>query len=228
MARERSAAVTIIAILHLIGGGLGLITTFCAGGWLVLVTTIPAGPNRAGRTPEPPEIHAYLRANAPGYLGFQFGTMLLGLAFAVLLLAAGVGLLNRQAWARWATIVWAALSILVKLLSALYLFLVIHPAMTAQMAISGRVRPDDQAGDVIGMMMLFFVDPCSGLPFVIYPIAALIVMLLPGVAASFDHADDRRGRDDEDDEDRGRRRWEDEDDEDDDSGRRRGRDRWRD
>jgi hypothetical protein len=217
MARERSALVTTVAIMHLIGGGLGLITTFCGGGWLLMMATVPPGPGRPSGGPEPQDVHAYLKATAPGYMGFQVGTVLLGLILSVLLLSAGIGLLNRQAWARWASIVWAVLSILTKLGSALYLFLVIHPAMTAQVAsYSRRGDPAGDAGEVIGMMSVFFGDPCTGLPFIIYPIGVLIVLLLPGVAASFDDADDRdRGwrrrprdddEDDEDEEDRGRRR----------------------
>lgn len=213
MPRQRSGAVTAIAVLHLIGGGLGLIGSLCGGVGLLVSGT--AGPGA-------PDPQAFLKQNIPMYMPVSVGQLLIGLVLDVLLLSAGIGLLNRQSWARYASIAYACISIPYKIFGLVWTLVFVNPAIDKLFAQAATTTPGFQAGFQFGR---YFGLALSGL-FILYPIAVLWVMLLPATKREL-APEGGRSRYDEDDRDDydDRRRRRDDDDEDDD--RRGGGDRYR-
>jgi hypothetical protein len=244
--RPGTGAVITISILHFIGGGLGLIYSLCNGLGLIIIAqgAVPAA--------QPGDVNAlnmFLLNNAPGYLAMQIANAAIGLVFDLLLIVAGIGLLMRGSWARYVSIGYGVLSLLVKIVMVAHVILFVNPALQKFKAQEPQKVNDPVLRQQIQSQadMAAIVNPCTYGVMMIYPAVVILVMLMPNVGRYFqsDRRDDRedydrdsyeddyprRGsridrsgqiyRDDEDD-DRGRRRWRDDDDEDD---RRR---RWRD
>jgi hypothetical protein len=188
MRRYRPTSVLILAILHLVGGGLGLLF-----GLIGLVMQAVTMNNAAAvAAPAPSAVTAqnfgvaltrYAETNVPGYNAVQFGGTAFGLLLDVLLLAAGMGLLYMQPWARVTSLVYAVLSILYHLLTLVYSLAFILPVTNEFIdKVSGNPGMGPMAtgarfGAVAGMLAAF--------AFILYPIIVLVVLLLPRVAAAF-------------------------------------------
>jgi hypothetical protein len=184
MRRQRTTPILVIAILHLVGGGLGLILSLCGCGGLVmsnaLSSAIPTVPQRPGQPPPPPnanEITKYMDDHVPGYRAFQFGSVALSLLLDVMLISAGIGLLSVQPWARWLSLAYAPLSILIRLVGFVYQLVWVTPAMEslyaqnpAMKGMSGILSASVGIGAFVGLL---------------FAITVLVIMLLPSTAAAF-------------------------------------------
>jgi hypothetical protein len=192
VARRRSGLVTTIAILHLIGGGLGLIGSLC-GGVLLLIAAIATPGAAGGGPPTAQQIQAHMTANAAGYQAYQVSGLAVGLVLDMLLLTSGMGLLTLQPWARWTSIVYAVLSLIYKAANILYALLVANPVMKAFVEGEARRMPPGQAEsyEMISMWSLYG-SVCGQAVFIVYPIAVLIVMLLPSTGRQFEYGGQRR------------------------------------
>jgi hypothetical protein len=93
-------------------------------------------------------------------------------AFSVMLLAAGVGLLLRQGWARWLSVVYAVLSILFKIGDLVIVFAYVAPSWEEHV----------NADQVMGQLVVAVFSILLGMA---YAVAVLVVMFLPSVARSF-------------------------------------------
>jgi hypothetical protein len=238
--RPGTGAVITIAILHFVGGGLGLLQSLCSGIGLVIISqvTLPAPP--PGQvTPLP----LYLLNNAPGYLAMEVAYTAVGLVFDVVLIVAGVGLLMRRPWARYLSIGYAVMSILVKVVLFVHLLAFVAPTVQKFKAqeLPKVNDPVLREQEQTKANMDAFGSPCFRGFLTIYPAVVILIMLLPSVGRYFqpdpyddrddpDRDDDeypRRGRsridrsgqiyrddDEEDDRDRGRGRWGDEEEDD--------------
>jgi hypothetical protein len=191
MRRQRTTAILVIAILHLVGGGLGLIGTLCGGATLLIMPSLssfmpPTPPARPGPPPlpaQPPgynEMMDYMNDNVPGYRAFLIGTLAVNFLMDVMLLSAGIGLLKMQPWARWLSLIYAIISILVHIGSFVYNLLWVIPAtqalyanFTTMPAFSSLMTITSEVGAFLTLLII------------IYPIVVLIILLLPSTSAAF-------------------------------------------
>lgn len=152
--RVRPTPVTVFGILNIVFGGLGLLCTPLA----IAALWIPQQP---GMSQLGPAMMAY---TIVGYI--------VGFFCAILLLAAGIGLLYQKRWARqcsygygWFAIVWGIIGIILT---------VVMMASGMGAAGGGPEETAAQVGGVIGGM-------CGGLIGLIYPIFLVIFMRRPNV-----------------------------------------------
>jgi hypothetical protein len=201
MARRRTRplhpGVLVIGVLHLLGACFGFcILTFFAAG---LNDRLKEMQRAKLQQQNPGAILVFEDEVHPELRSVQNVELAANAAFTVMLLAAGIGLLLRQGWARWLSVVYAVLSILFKIGDFVYGFAFL------QRAWGEHVNEDEVAVQLV--TAVFFL--IAGL---IYAVAVLIVMLLPSVVRSLrrervptflfeDEYDDFASEDDYDEED---------------------------
>jgi hypothetical protein len=187
MRRQRPTSILVIAILHLVGGGLGLLFALCGLGGIVLSSAVssavPTAAARPGQPAPPPsynDIMKFYDDNVPGYRAYTYGVLALDTVLDFMLLAAGVGLLTMKPWARWLSLIYAALSILYHLGTLTYSLALVIPATQklyaqnpALSGMSGFLNFTSGMGVVMNLVLI------------IYPITVIIVMLLPATSAAF-------------------------------------------
>ncbi len=183
MPRERPAMITTVAILNLIIGGLGLLCGVCGlggiafSGGLLKMTGAAAGDVMAG-----------INERVPGFYFWLFAKISLALVLSVLLVVAGIGLLNRKKWGRTLSLVYAVLTIPLQIAYVLFQLLLVQPANKEVLA---RVRPapmapGQAAGQEIGQQIgqvIAVIGPAS--LFVLYSVTVLVVMFLPSATQAF-------------------------------------------
>jgi hypothetical protein len=198
MPRERPGSVLTLAILHLIGGGLGLLVAICAGVGLAMLGVLFSGgqaPPGMGQDPNV-QLHLYLQKNVPSYEIMMVADTVMAFVLAIMLLSCGMGLLFMQPWARYASFVYAVLSILRKLVVVPHQLLVVYPAVRDCLQIIKQQGPA-QAGFANTYPISFLGGLALNAAFIIYPITVIVVLMMPGVAQAF-RQDRRRERDEED------------------------------
>src|SRR5262249_12855567 len=135
MAKKRPTSVLVLAILHLLGGTFGLLLTTCSGlGLVVQANRAAARPAQAGAAHAPESagelgaaLQAYIQEKVPGVQAVNAASVGVSLVFDLMLLAAGVGLLLMQPWARVLSLVYAFLSILQKLFYLAFQLALVYP-----------------------------------------------------------------------------------------------------
>ncbi len=201
MVRQRTTPILVLAILHLVGGGLGLIASLCGCAGLFMANslgsisapTFPARPGQPAPPPPPPspaDTMKFYNDNVPGYRAFTIGSVALSMLLDIMLISGGIGLLNMQPWARWLSLVYAPISILVRIATFIYNLALVMPAtnkLYAQNPAMAGMSSFVNVGTGIGLFV--------SLLFVIYPIAVVIILLMPSTAAAF-RGDHPAGADD--------------------------------
>jgi hypothetical protein len=222
MPRPRPQAITAIATVNIVFGALSILCGGCGAiGQLVLAGMANAqapggGPNPLG------QLLTFLKKECPGYQVVEGGRAALVIVLGIAFIAAAIGLLMMQNWARWVTLACAVLAIPLHLGYLGYELGVVLPATERFQATMqpgfGMAKPPagQQAGTVVGVVSAAGIS-------VIHAVANLIIMLLPATGAALAGRPRRRRRkdydedEDEDDEDdryrRRRRRYRDDDDE---------------
>jgi hypothetical protein len=192
MIRKRPTAVLVLAILHLVGGGLGLVCTVCTGGMqLAGGNQMFAGP--AGGANQSPQVKSqqefqkrlekHVETELPHQKAVTYANLGLDLVLDVMLISAGIGLLSVQPWARVVSLVYAALSILAKVIGLVNLAFT-WPVMSAFIEQEGRRDPNLQM--MTSMMPAIMVGTAVvTVLFLIYPIVVLVILLRPSIAAAF-------------------------------------------
>jgi hypothetical protein len=132
MPSPRPGSVTAAAVLSIIYGSLFTLCGLC--GMFSLVAQGAMGKNfMAGGDPVQEqlqkEMEAALRNDVPGYQAVQAGGTILGLAEAVALLCAGIGLLSMQSWARKLALIVCLVTIATTILQAVYQTVFVIPAL---------------------------------------------------------------------------------------------------
>src|SRR5262249_38516438 len=119
----------------------------------------------------------------------------------VLMVAAGVGLLKMMPWARTLSIIYAILSILSRVATAIYTIGYVLPATNAAMEtlLQGNAQLAAALSTFKAITYAIFV---ISQVFIIYPLFVLIVMFLPSVRRAFAEGGWERDRDEDRDEDR--------------------------
>lgn len=204
----RPTAVVVIAILHFVFGGLGIIGGLCTGGSQALrsfgVSGSLQGQNGAA------DYETVIEQKAPSYRIVKPASVAGDLLISVLMIVSGFGLLEMRPWGQTLSILYAVLSILLKIGSSIYAFVVMVPiadelfntVFKQQMPAGGPPPPPGMA-DFFGVMgkVAAWAGVVWPLLTMIYPIIVLIIMLRPSVAAAF--AGRRAAPEDHDDYDRG-------------------------
>ena len=204
---KRSSAIKVLAILNLVGGFLGLL------GSLFAVVGLVSGPNLFGTPPnansfDPALIEAQMAATLPAYRVAQYGSLVLGFVLDFLLISSGFGLLYYQKWARVLAIAYAVLSLVVKVATVAYQFLVVIPAMgpIIDQALV-NAPPAQRQAMAIGGKVGGYLGGCLPLVFAVYPIVVLSILLSKSGKAAFDPLPREDDYDDKDDYDDRRERF---------------------
>ncbi len=183
MARHRPTAILVIAILHIIGASIGILSSCYSVAMMGVAqasstapspafTPPPGAPQGQPTPPNAAQILKYYEEHVPGYTAFTFGSLAVSFLLDVMLLASGIGLLKMQPWARLLSLIYAPLSILFHILSFGYQLIVVLPAshdLFAQMAGLGPMGTIMEAAATIGAVVSFLI--------VVYPIVVLVIML---------------------------------------------------
>ncbi len=209
MQQTRPTAVLVIAVLHLVGGSLGLFGAVCGGSMQL------AGGSRmfasGAQAKQQAELQERMESQLPGYKVLQYGGMGAGLVLSLLMLGGGLGLLGMKPWARTLSMIYAVLSILNHIFTLIYSLAFTLPAMRTALAEERAQNP--QLAPMVAMIETVMTGGLFiGFLFIIYPIVVLIIMLRPSIAAAFrgervrvEHENDYEEEPDDRWEDRGRR-----------------------
>jgi hypothetical protein len=187
MTRYRPTAVLVLATLHLVGGGLGLVMDVCGGAVVVGGSSFSPG---AGQSPQAKaqqelqkRLEQRLNEEMPARTAMTYASLAVSLLLDVLLLAGGVGLLSMQPWARTLSLVYAVLSILAKvftLANLAFTWPVINQVIEQEAARNPNLGPiTSMMPGILGLTAVFT------LLLMIYPVVVLIILLRPRVAAAF-------------------------------------------
>jgi len=177
--RYRPTAVLVIAILHLVGGGLGLLCTPFGLAANSMQT--------AGNTPEAVMARKMEQAMEMAVPGYSLATrvqLALDLGLDGLLIAGGIGLIFMKRWARTASLVYAWMSILLKIGLALWAFGWMLPGMNAAFGVV-LGRDPRTAAMVPFVQALITGSIIINLLFIAYPIVVLAILTRPSIVAAF-------------------------------------------
>ena len=133
MPSPRPGSVTAAAVLSIIYGSLFTLCGLC--GLISQVAQGAIGKNFVGggdpaQAEFQRELEIALKNDVPGYQAFQIGGTVLGLAEAVALLCAGIGLLSMHLWARKLPLVVGLIAIATTIFQAVYQTVFVIPALT--------------------------------------------------------------------------------------------------
>ncbi|HZY86564.1 MAG TPA: hypothetical protein VFE78_17145 [Gemmataceae bacterium] len=187
MARYRPTAVLVLAILHLVGGGVGLVMDICGGAVAAAGSSFSPG---AGQSPQAKAQQEFqkrmeqrLDQEIPARTAITYASLAVNLLLDILLLAGGLGLLSMQPWARTVSLVYAVLSILTKvftLANLAFSWPVINRFLEEEAAKNPNLGPiTSMMPAILGLTAVFTFL------LMIYPIVVLIVLRRPSVAAAF-------------------------------------------
>jgi hypothetical protein len=188
MQRRRPTSVTVIAILHFVFGGAGLLCGFCvavgdlAGISESLAAADPETREKLAEQKRRKEVTEQVnREMVPLYRPYTLTNRVLSVIAPIMLIVSGVGLILLQSWGRWLSIVWAIQSLASNLLATVYLFLFFQPA---QAEIMHRLPPQNEQEQLANQFAGPLAPLCACM-IAIYPTVVLIILFLPTVAAAF-------------------------------------------
>jgi hypothetical protein len=187
MRKKLPTGLLVIAILHFVGGGLGLAGSLCglalqgaSGGKMFS----GFGGQQAGQAGVEEKLEKTLEEKVPAYQTVHVGRIVVDLVLSTLMIASGIGLLQTMAWGRSLSIVYALLSILNHLFSLIYDLAFTVPATRA--IFEELVGQDPTLQTFVSFMEAVVTGGVIvGALFVVYPIIVLIVMFRPSVVRAF-------------------------------------------
>jgi hypothetical protein len=195
MAWKHPSSILVIAILHLIGGGIGLLFGLCGLGMQAATHGNPAAafqftpPNPQQQKQQQKQqqfqkdLQAHMDQEIPYNHVVTYGNMGANLLLDVMLVTAGVGLLYLKSWARTLSLLYAGLSLLEKV-GAIAYAAITFPAMASFMERQAQGDPNlAMMGSFAKFGMVFAI--IVNLLLAIYPIVVLIVLTRPSVKAAF-------------------------------------------
>jgi hypothetical protein len=190
MQPNRPTAVLVIAILHFVFGGLGLICGLCAGAQVAGGSGMFAAPGAQGQQQQQmqEQMERQIEQRIPYYKPYQYGNTAADILLSVLMLIAGVGLLQMQAWGRYLSLFYAVLSIAIKIFTVAWSYLVLIPAMKEVMRnvfLPPGMPARDRDAFLLGMDLTFTLAPLMQLAFMIYPVVVLFLLNSASVVAAF-------------------------------------------
>src|SRR5438105_9259900 len=195
MPRPRPALVTVVAVLHFVFGGLGLLCQTTSdilhvSGLDKRLSNLFMPPSNVQTNPqmkqqmEMPEKIQKAADEVPGAQALKVASLVQDTVLSVCLLVAGIGLLRMRAWGRSLSLLYAVLSILYKIGSIVYILLYTLPAMQG---LAKEFADGDPQSKFMGLSLQFgaYFAVLSLAAQMLYPVFVLIAMLVPSVAAAF-------------------------------------------
>jgi hypothetical protein len=195
----RPTGVLVLAIFHLIIGGIGVLTNLCGLVNLASGNAAATSFQQPGQKQQLDQLQNNLRANAPFFDAFQvvFGVGI-PVVLTACLIAGGIGLLQMRPWARKLSIGYALTSIVHKAVNGIYTIMFVMPITTAWMKTQVVQMPpgtSPQAQQAAQQMMVTIANVTQVVsvitPFLsmIYPIIVLLVLGRPGIVKAFQRAE---------------------------------------
>jgi hypothetical protein len=181
--------VPLIARLHLIFGGLGLVALLLFGSMhlstgLLLFTFVGRTPSDAEQEKIRENLRAFIEQNFPAIRPIEAADQGLNLLLCVLLLVSAVGLLRWEAWGRKLSILYAVLGIGSKVFTVVFAYTIIWPLLREYLrGLPVRGDADEAFINMLGTFLT--VVPFFAILFVIYPLVVLFVMLSGPVIVAF-------------------------------------------
>jgi hypothetical protein len=200
MRKKLHPIVVVVAILQIVFGVLGLGCGGYAGVSGVYVMTNAqynpkktpsvyeeklAGSDSSGLPLDQNDLQVEWIRRVPSYGLAESLIALASLFLALLMIASGVGLFFMQSWARWLAVGYAVLSMLETLLVVVYFAAVVFPALFALNDELGEQGDPYLAALGAGMVSWNIAYTLFYVGLVIYPLAVLILMLIPPVHRAF-------------------------------------------
>jgi hypothetical protein len=163
-----------MGVLNIVFGALFLLVCFCDGIMLV-----------AGRDPDTMAMWEQMKDQVPGFVAVRAGGVLVHIVLFILLIVAGIGLLNMARWGRFLSIFYGVASILFELAMLIYQLGFINPAMSRFFNQLGGAQFGGP--DIGGMMMtiLTIVTVVIYALVMLYSVLLLIMMMTSTVSAAF-------------------------------------------
>src|SRR5437870_11242289 len=141
MPRTRPPSITVIAILQLVFGGLMVVLYICgglmqlAGGQAMFSSFSNTGNAKANNQmqiqKEFQEGVERIQAQMPGGKMVEHAKLCVDILLTLMMIIGGIGLLKMLRWSHTLTILYAVLSILMKIAANVYALLYVLPAMSA-------------------------------------------------------------------------------------------------
>jgi hypothetical protein len=192
MPNRRPTSVLVIAALQLVIGGIGIICSACgaAGSAIGDKAAFQGGgannPDQVKMQEATKKLEEKTKEieeqKVPGKRVYEIVNQVMGWVLSIALIVSGIGLLKMQGWARALAIVYAVVSLLHKVVIAIYTIAFMNPA--AQEALQQIPAEDQKTLEMITNFAFVFTYVLI-FGTMIYPIIVLIVMLLPSVARAF-------------------------------------------
>ncbi|HLW64588.1 MAG TPA: hypothetical protein VKS79_04660 [Gemmataceae bacterium] len=127
---KRPGAVTAIAVLHFVFGGLDIAGALCIGiGSVFFVSMMSSMPPPPPGQPDLKQMLQIFDRNAPTAKWYFVGVVVEMLVAGILMITAGIGLMKMRYWGRNLTIVYAIIRILWTLSSTTYVITVLQSQM---------------------------------------------------------------------------------------------------
>ena len=196
MPRRRPGSVTAAAVLAIIYGSVFTFCGLCGIAGLAMQSANPfvkADPQQAQLQKQ---LEEAMQREVPGYKVQQIAGPVLGLMFAMAMLAAGVGLLGMYSWARLLAIIDASVIILFNCVQTVYAAVFTFPAinrvftnvlpnvMKAQ-AKGARMPPGFEEGMRIAMMGVVGLAVLVQVAVIVYLLVLIVLLLRSNVRAAF-------------------------------------------
>jgi hypothetical protein len=200
--QQRPAPVTVVGYLNLVFGIFSLLCYSCLG---IMILVLVAFFNNDAINTDPKlremkEVKELLevtidshRRNIPFFMEVTIGQAVFDIVMSLVLLISGIGLLRLRGWARQMCLVYAILSIVVRLGGMVYGIAVVQPAtpqvekeiedfIIAKGIPAGKQKGNPMANNpIVGNLTSVFGTAFS----LTYPVVVLVLMLLPNVVAAF-------------------------------------------
>ena len=193
MRPNRPTSVLVIAILHFVFGGFGLVCAASTGAMQLAGSKgFMAGMQDAKQVKAQEETEKALQEKLPHAKAVETAETGISLALSLMMIVSGIGLLKMAPWGRSLSIGYALVSILVKILGAVYAFTFTVPVMKEllpkQIAAQAGNQPGEQQAAEMAQKfaeMALNLTPIIVLLTMIYPAVVLVIMFRPKVTAAF-------------------------------------------
>jgi hypothetical protein len=215
MARKRPTVLTVMGVLNIVFGGLGLACYLCVGLGLVLLFASVGGAGGAfpGGINPIADMWDFMKRDVPGFAAISIGQILLSFVMSIILVVAGIGLLIMKPWGRVLSICYSIVTILAQIGALVFQLAIVNPATQrwAQDFVRRHGGVAGGNGDIGNTAMSNLQTVGGAVIGMTYSIVLLVMMLLPSVSAAFSargpmDEHDRYRQEDEDDDDLGRER----------------------
>ncbi len=196
--RNRPTALVVLGILNLVLGALGIVGGLCGAASLAILPALGSAIPTPPQGPNPFNEISRMYDGIPGFYWISAFQIVVQVALAILLLVAGIGLLQMKPWSRSACFIYAAAMIVVTLLGTAFTAILVTPAVqkwSVEFQEKMRAQAGGQPVPAVPFMMngptSTFMTAMSSLLWLAYPIALFIVLTRPSIKQVFNRPGSR-------------------------------------